>query len=240
MRPPEAGRQRVRLAPWPLGSWCISHGRRPWREMGRAPWAETPGRTWPQASSLIRCIPARSRSLGGVRTSSWLCFKRDPVETAKEQRIHVKPRNTSKTISQPFREIYSGLRFSSGRGGVPQLNHITFRPQWAQSYDSFPTGFRTSLSQVSVREERQPLAISVPSTALLNSCPTWIWVARILQAHQSLWGEDIRPPLGPSVYEKRKVMGTHTASILSFPWHECHLCKMCIWNLMKQNSKQIF
>ena len=177
-------------------------------------------------------------------------------------------------------------------------------------------------------EERQPLAISSPSSALLNSCPTWMWVAAaaaakllqscptlcnsidyslpgspipgILQARtlewvaisfsnawkwkvkvkllsrvwlfatpqtaayqappsmgfsrQEYWSGVPSPPpmwvarglkahsnlyegktsdhhLEPPIYERRKVMGTHTASILSFPWHECHLCKKCVFEI---------
>ena len=37
---------------------------------------------------------------------------------ASEHIIHVRPsRSRPKTISQPFRETYSGLRLCSGRGG---------------------------------------------------------------------------------------------------------------------------
>ena len=96
----------------------------------------------------------------GVPDTSWLCFRRNPVENASEHIIHVRPsRSRPKTISQPFRGIYSGLRLCSGRVDVPQLGHMPFRPQWAQSYSSFPIGFRTSLSQVPMRRNgnHQPI-----------------------------------------------------------------------------------
>ena len=156
------------------------------------------------------------------------------METAKEQSIHVKPkRNTSKTIPQPFREIYSGLRFSSGRGGSASIRPYNIQASMGTKLWLFPYWIQnkplTSISE----EERQPLAISVPSSALLNSCPTWIWVARSLQAHSNLYeGKTSEHHCEPSVYEKRKVMGTHTASILSFPWHECHLCRKCVFEIL--------
>ena len=50
------------------------------------------------------------------------------MENASELIIHVRPsRGTPKTISQPFRRIYSGLRHCSGRGG-----RASVRPQAIQ------------------------------------------------------------------------------------------------------------
>ena len=82
--PPEAGRQRARLAPWPLGSWCVSHGRRPWRGVGRALWVKTPEQNRPRHLPWSGAFQPGPRVWVGLGHSSWLCFKKNPVETANK------------------------------------------------------------------------------------------------------------------------------------------------------------
>ena len=140
-------------------SWCVLHGLCPWRGVGRAPWAETPDKNRPRHLPWAGAFSPGPGAYGGSEHSSWLCFRRNPVENASEHIIHVRPsRSRPKTISQPFRGIYSGLSTALAGVDVPVRPHAiqASRAQW---YSSFPTGFRTSLSRVPIRRNgnHQPI-----------------------------------------------------------------------------------
>ena len=76
--PTKAGRHRVRLAPWPSRSHCVSKGG--WNKVvRRALWADTPKWRWlrprPSAGSLLPGPGVWEHS----RHSCWLCSKKNPV-----------------------------------------------------------------------------------------------------------------------------------------------------------------
>lgn len=154
----------------------------------------------------------------GSGHSSWLCFRRNPLETAKEQSIHIKPnRSTSKTISQPFREIYSGLRSLLWQECMPQLDHITLRPQGhkviilslpdsEQASHKYQWGGKGTTSYFS---SIHCFASFMSHLEVGNKKPE--------SSFQSLWVEYVRPSLGALNLWEEEGHGTHTPSILSYP-----------------------
>ena len=107
MRLPRGRQTKGKACTMGSGSRCVSHRMPPWRGVGKAPWADPPKQKRPNRHSSAGAFLPDPGIWVGSKHSSWLYKKRSPVETAKEQGIHVRPSSsTPKTISQPFRRTY--------------------------------------------------------------------------------------------------------------------------------------
>ena len=107
MRLPRGRQTKGKACTMGSGSQCVSHRMPPWRGVGRAPWADPPKQKRPNRHSSAGAFLPDPGIWVGSKHLSWLYKKRSPVETAKEQGIHVRPSSsTPKTISQCFRRTY--------------------------------------------------------------------------------------------------------------------------------------
>ena len=108
-----------------------------------------------EASSLSRFIPASSRSLGGVQTLILTLLQKECCGYCQGTRHPFQARNeyTLDYLPTLQRNLLRAKVTALAGVEVSHLAHITLWAQWSQSYNSFPTGLRTSISQVPRRRK---------------------------------------------------------------------------------------
>lgn len=112
---------------------------------GKSSVSKSPRAEKAKDSSFIRFIPTRYRILGGVRTVILTLCQRESCRNCQGTRhsFQAKHEYTLDYLHILQRNLLRAKVTALAGVEVPYLVHVTLWAQWSQSYNSFPTGFRT-------------------------------------------------------------------------------------------------